>query len=115
MNRPLVRTAHQRPLDAAVLIAQRNLQVGNMLAVALEAEMARIEHAGVYRSDRHLVDFFAFHAEEFGDRAEDLLAHGARPGVVARAMRGVETNRLEPRMADRYHAPLLGDFTLEPM
>ena len=39
VDRPLVRAADQGPLDAAMLVAERDLQVKDLLAVALEAEM----------------------------------------------------------------------------
>ena len=37
----------QRPLDAAVLVAERDLEVEHLLAVALEAEVAGLDDAGV--------------------------------------------------------------------
>ena len=61
--------AQHRPLDAAMLIAQRNFQVVDRLAVALEAEMARLDDAGVDRADGHLVDLLARHLEEVGHAA----------------------------------------------
>ena len=67
VDRALVRPADQRPLDAAVLIAQRDLQVEDLFAVALEAEMPRLDDAGVDRADRDLVDLLPLDAEEVGD------------------------------------------------
>ena len=75
---PLVRAADERPLDAAVLIAERDLQVEDLLAVALEAEVPRLDDAGVDRADRHLVDLLAFDAVEVGD-ADDRRSSGGRP------------------------------------
>ena len=62
VDRPLVRAADQRPLDPAVLVAERDLQVKDLLAVALEAEMPRFDDAGVNGTDRDLVDLLPFDA-----------------------------------------------------
>ena len=51
----------------AMLVAERDLQVKDLLAVALEAEMSRLDDAGVNRADRDLVDLLAFNPEEVGD------------------------------------------------
>ena len=52
-----------------MLVAQRDFQVVDRLAVALEAEMARLDDAGVDRADGHLVDLVAGHLEEIGHAA----------------------------------------------
>ena len=67
VKRALVRAADEGPLDAAMLVAERDLQVKDLLAVALEAEMSRLDDAGVNRADRDLVDLLAFDPEEVGD------------------------------------------------
>ena len=54
----------KRPLDAAMLIAQRDFQMINRFAVALESEMARLDNAGVNRSDGDFVNLVAGHLEE---------------------------------------------------
>ena len=59
--------ADQGALDAAVLVAERDLEVEHVLAVALEAEVARLDDAGVHRADRDLVDLLALDAEEVRD------------------------------------------------
>ena len=61
------RAAGERPLDPAVLVAERDLEVEHVLAVALEAEVAGLDDAGVDRPDRHLVDLVAVDAVEVGD------------------------------------------------
>ena len=107
--------ARQRPLRSAMLIAERDLQVEDILAVTLETEMSGLDHAGMHGADGHLVDLFAFHAIEIGDAADGRFAAGAAPGVVPRPIRGMEPQRLEPRMPFRPHAVLLGDLPLEEM
>ena len=76
VDRALVRPADQRPLDAAVLVAERDLQVEDLFAVALEAKMARLDDAGVDRADRHLVDLLALDAVEVRD-ADDRASRPA--------------------------------------
>ena len=49
-----------------MLIAQGDFQVIDGLAVALEAEVARLDDSGMHRADRDLVDLLAFHGEEVG-------------------------------------------------
>ena len=97
----------------AVLVAERDLQVEDLLAVALEAEMPRLDDAGVDRADRDLVDLLALDAVEVGDADDRGLARLPAPGVVARAVRGVEADRLEPGMPLGTDAVLLGDLPLE--
>ena len=75
---PLVRAADERPLDAAVLVAERDLEVEDLLAVALEAEVPRLDDAGVDRADRDLVDLLALDAVEVGD-ADGGAGGGAAP------------------------------------
>ena len=60
----LVGPADERPLDAAMLVAQRDLQVKDVLAVALEAEMSRLDDAGMHGPDGDLVDLVALNAKE---------------------------------------------------
>ena len=76
---PPVGPAGQRPLRAAMLITERNLQVEDLLAVTLEAEMPRLDHARMHRADGHLVDLFAFDAIEIGDAADGRFAAAGGP------------------------------------
>ena len=57
------RAGHQR-LDALVHIAEPLLQPHHGLAVGGEAEVARLDDAGVHRADRDLVQAFAFGRQE---------------------------------------------------
>ena len=87
------------PLDAAVLVAQRDLQVEDVLAVALEAEMARLDHPGMDRPHRDLVDLRALDPEEVGHARQDRIRGRSAPGVPAGPVRSVEPDGLEPGMA----------------
>ena len=79
MDRALVRAADQRPLHAAMLIAERDFQVKHVLAVALEAEVPRLDDARVDGADGDLVDLVALDAVEVGHADQDAaLARGAR-------------------------------------
>ena len=53
--------AQHRPFYAAMLVAQRDFQMVNRLAVALEAKMARLDDAGMNGTDGDFVDLFARH------------------------------------------------------
>ena len=83
--RPRRRAADQGPLDAAVLVAQRDLQVEDVLAVALEAEVARLDDAGVDRPDGDLVDLLALDPEEVGHARQDRVARPRDPRRPGRA------------------------------
>ena len=72
-----VRATRERALDAAVLVAERDLEVEDLLAVALEAEVARLDDAGVDRADRDLVHLLAL------DREERVHARGSRRVAAA--------------------------------
>ena len=97
-HRRAMRAARERLLDAAMLVAERDFQVQHLLARALEAEMARLDDAGVHGTDGDFVNLAAVHAEE--------LAVGGRVAVCP-------PHRLEPRMALGREAVLLPDFALE--
>ena len=83
----------QGPLDPAVLIAQRDLQVKDLLAVALEAEVPRLDDAGVNRTDRDLVDFFPFDPEKIRDADDRSFA---RPSCPRRRGQGDTSDESEP-------------------
>ncbi len=82
---PLVGPADQRALDAAVLVAERDLEVEDVLAVALEAEVAGLDDAGVHRADRDLVDLLALDAVEVGSRRRRAARRPGGPTRRARA------------------------------
>ena len=81
-----------------MLIAERDFQVQHFFARALEAEMARLDDAGVNGTDRDFVNFAAIHAKEFavGGRVAVCPPHG-----------------FEPRVALRFEAVLLPDLALK--
>ena len=97
-HRRAVRPARERLLHSAMLIAERNFQVQDFFARALETEMARLDDARVDGTDRDFVNFGAIHAKEFavGGRITVCPPHG-----------------LEPRVALRAEAVLLPDFALK--
>ena len=66
-------SAHQRALGAAVLVAQRDLEMEYPFAVTLEAEVSRLDHSGVDRPDGHFVDLLALDLEEVGHAGENRL------------------------------------------
>src|SRR5262249_61218766 len=70
-----------------------DLEMEDVLAVDLEAEVARLDHAGVHRPDRHFVQLLARHREE--------------------ALLQPRAHRLEARMTERAHLPLAEDLALE--
>jgi hypothetical protein len=91
----------------SVLVTERDLQVKDLLAVALEAEMPRLDDSRVHRADRDLVNRVALDAEEVGDARRERRAR-------ARAVpRLVVTDRFHPGMAFGVHSELLGDLALE--
>src|SRR5207247_2469924 len=78
-----VRAAHQGALDAAVLVAERDLEVEDVLAVALEAEVAGLDDAGVHGTDGDLVHLLALDAVEVGDADGGArVAHRLEPRVA---------------------------------
>ncbi len=111
VHRARVRPPDQRALEAAVLVAEHDLEVQHLLAVALEAEVAGLDDAGVHGPDGDLVHLIAFHAEERVVRA-DAERRVVQP-VRARAVRRVAAQRLEPRVAGGQDAELLHDLALE--
>ena len=76
-----VRAAAQRPLDAAMLVAERDFQMDHPLAMAVEAEMPGLDDAGMHRTDRDLVDFGAGDREELRRRRWSAPPGGNRTGL----------------------------------
>jgi hypothetical protein len=102
-------------LDAAVLVAERDLELEDVLAVALEAEVAGLDDAGVHRPDRDLVDRLALDAAELAHADHGTLA-GLAPeaeGAGSRGERLEEAQRVEIGVAEGLDAVLLGDLALE--
>jgi hypothetical protein len=113
VNRALGRPAEKGSLDAPVLVAERDLQVEDLLAVALKPEMARLDNAGVNRANCYLMDFVPFDPVEVGDTDDGSLSRVSAPGIVARPVGSMKSDRLEPRMTFRIDAVLLGDLPLK--
>ena len=108
-----VGTAEERLLDPAVLEAEGDLEVEDALAVALEAEVPRLDDPRVDRADGDLVDLVPLDAEEVADGGQDRLALLPPPRVVARTPRRPVADRLEPRVPLGPEAELLGHLPLE--
>jgi hypothetical protein len=51
----------QQVFHAPVLVPQLDFQVQHAFADAVEAEMARFDHAGMYRSHGHFVDLITLY------------------------------------------------------
>src|SRR4051812_14305500 len=107
MDGPAIRSAGERPFDPPVLVAEADLEMEDVLAMALEAEVPGLDDAGMHRADPHLVDLRALDAIEVDD-----AGNPGRGG--ARTPEGrLEADRLEPRMSFRTEPVLLGDLPLE--
>ncbi len=114
MERSPRRPADHRLLDSPVLVAQGDLEVEDFLAVALEAEMAGLDDAGVDRADRDLVHLLALDAVEVADARSDRRARLARCAQASRPVPERDVaQRLEPGVADRLYSVLLRDLALE--
>ncbi len=100
------------PMVAAVLVAERDLEVEDLFPVALEAEVPGLDHAGVHGPDRYLVHLLSLHAVEVSHATLRVLARRPVP-CIAPAQGRVEADRLEPGVAFGLDAPLLGDLALE--
>src|SRR6266511_4954015 len=92
-----------------MLVAQHDLQEEDLLAVSLKPEMAGLDDAGMHRADRDLVHLMPGNLEEIVPLPVERGGRPRRGPVVG----GMAPNRLEPGMAHRYHAALLGDLPLE--
>ena len=97
-QRGAVRTAEQGAFNAAMLVSERNFQMQHFLAVALEPKVSWLDHAGVHRTNRHLVHLASVDPEE-------LTLRGKRPGGG--------THGLEPRVPGRVQAVLFPEFAFE--
>ena len=93
-------------LHVTMLEAELYLEVHHVLAVALEAEMAGFDDAGMHGAHGHFMHFFAFDAVVVG-----FSRAGA--GIAVAFEGGAEAHGLEPRMAFGLHAPHFGEFALE--
>ena len=110
MDRALAGASDECPFNPSMLIAQRNFEMKDILAVTLEAKVAGLDNSGVHRADSNFVDLFPGHREEIGD-----TGNWCRRQAVAGAVGRVKSNRLQPGMSFWMNVPLLGDLALEPM
>ena len=80
LPQPVLRSG-ELGLRAAVLVAQRDFEVEDLLAVADEAEGPRFDDSGVDRPDVHFVQRASFHRVEgvVVDRAAAVVAVGGEP------------------------------------
>ena len=72
MDRPRRRPSGQRSLYAAMLISERDLQVIDILPVALEPEVPGFDDARMHGAHRDLMDFFSLDAEKLRIPDDDL-------------------------------------------
>src|SRR5262249_17049243 len=108
----LVWSADACSLSAAVLISERNLQVEHLFAVALKPEVPRLDDPRMDGADGHLVDLFSLHTVEVRNADHRRLVRLPTPRIVAWPIRSMEPDRLEPGVAFRADAVLLGDLPL---
>jgi hypothetical protein len=87
----------------------------DVLAVALKAKVSRLDDASVDRAHRDFVNFLAFDSVEVGHPDEGRRAGLPAPRIVAWTIGSVETYWLQPGMAFRTRAELLGNLALEQM
>src|SRR5260370_27240526 len=110
MDCALAGTSHECPLNSPMLVADRYLQMKDILTVTLKTEMAGIDDSRVHGAHRDFVNLGSGHREEIGDTRNWCWGY-----AVARPVRRVKSNRLQPGMPFRMNLPLLCDLTLEPM
>ena len=97
-HRRAVRSTGQRGLDAAMLIAQGDLEVQHFLAGALESEVSRLDDAGMHRPHGHFMHLRTLDAEKLAIRRRQPIR---------------TPHRLQPGMTLRREAVLLPDLALE--
>src|ERR1051326_3541123 len=78
----------QQPLHAAMLVAEHDLKREHLLAVGLEAEVSRLDDAGVYRPDRDLVQLVAGQDVERESLAVERAHRPGGGGLVRRVAPG---------------------------
>ena len=113
VDRPFRRSPDERGLDAAVLIAEGDLEMEDVLAMTLETEVAGLDDARVDGPDGDLVDFGSGHGEEVDDTGQNRRSRLPAPRVATGAIRVMEADGLHPGMSLGPQAVLLGDFPLE--
>ena len=111
----LVGPADERTLDPPMLVAQRDFEVEHLLPVALKAEVPGLDDPGMDRPDRDLVNLLASNPVVVHHPNNRPISFLPVPGIAARAIGGVKSHRLEPRVPFRHNTELLGDLPLEQM
>ena len=105
------RARHQR-FDALVRIAEPLFQPHHVLAVGGEAEMARLDDAGMHRADRNLVQRVAFAGQELVGLAL------SRRGALAERVAALPDAMIEPGprvgRAVGFEAKEIADRAFEP-
>jgi hypothetical protein len=96
-----------------MLVAQGNLEVEDVLSVALKSEVTGLDDPGMNGADCDLVNLVPLDAIEIHDTGDRNVALWSLPRVVSFAPRTNEAHRLEPRMPVGHDAPLFRDITLE--
>ena len=84
MDRAFIRTADKCSFSTTMLIAERNLKMKNLFAVALKAKVAWFDNSGVNRANSHLVDFVTFDTIEIHDTDHRCFAGLSAPCIMAR-------------------------------
>ena len=77
-----------------MLVAERDLQMKDVFAVALEAEMAGLDDARVHGAHGDLVNLLTLDPVEIGHAHDARLALRAAEGIGPRAIGAVESHRL---------------------
>ncbi len=113
VDRPAVRATRKRSFDTPVLVSEADLEKEDLLAMALEAEMPRLDDTGVHRTDADLVDLGAVDAEVVHDRGQAGEAIRRRRAAAVEARRGA--HRLGPWVAKRLRADLLRYLAFEEL
>ena len=111
----LVRATDEHPLHAAVLVTERYLQMKDVLAVALKAEVSGLDDPGMHGADSDLVHLFAFDPEEIHDTRRHRSVVRVRPAVVASPVGGVKADSFQPGVPQGPHTPLLGHLAFKPV
>src|SRR5882672_3919769 len=96
-----------------MLVAEGDLQVEHLFAMALESEMAGLDDSRMDGTHRHFVDFLSFDAVEVGDADDRPVGCRPVPCIAAGNPRGVEAHGLEPGVTLEAYPELFGDLPLE--
>src|SRR6185369_3893668 len=110
-----VRSSRQGLFNAAMLETEGDLQTEDLFAMALEAEMPRLDDPGVNRPDRHFVDLFPLDPVIRHDTRQKPVSVKIVPKGVFLAEGTVEPDRLQPGVPLRREGALFGNLPLEQL